>query len=229
MNRWSMVTGFVGMLALGAGLLAAGSEHKHGEHQHGDKSDKPALPLCPVMGTDPINLSVRVATDDGPVFFCCKGCIDKYKANPEKYAEKVKAQRKALASLAKVQVTCPVTKKPVNKKVFVEHEGQKVYFCCKGCVGKFEKDPAKYEAALANSYTYQTRCPVMNEDINPKAFIELADGRKVFFCCKGCDKKLTKDPEKYLPNLESQGIHISEKQLASAHGEKEGEHAGHKH
>jgi YHS domain-containing protein len=36
-------------------------------------------------------------TDDGPVYFCCKGCAAKYKANPAKYAEKVAAQRKFLA------------------------------------------------------------------------------------------------------------------------------------
>ena len=29
------------------------------------------------------------------------------------------------------------------------HEGQEVKFCCKPCVGKFRKDPAKYLSKLA--------------------------------------------------------------------------------
>ncbi|HEX2748243.1 MAG TPA: hypothetical protein VHM91_09625 [Verrucomicrobiales bacterium] len=28
------------------------------------------------------------------------------------------------------------------------HEGQEIKFCCKPCVGKFKKDPAKYLAKL---------------------------------------------------------------------------------
>ena len=50
----------------------------------------------------------------------------------------------------------------------------------------FEKNPEKYATALANSYSYQTKCPVMGGAINPKAAIQLADGRKIYFCCPGC-------------------------------------------
>ena len=173
-----------------------------------------ALPLCPVMG-EPVNLAVSTPTDDGPVFFCCSDCIPKYKANPEKYAAKVAAQRKALADRPKIQVTCPVSGKPVDTKVFVEHDGQKIYFCCKDCISKYEADPQKYAAKLANSYTYQVKCPVSGEKIDPQSFTQLASGQRVYFCCDGCKPKLAANPSKYLAKLEAQGFKFAAKDMKS--------------
>lgn len=47
-----------------------------------------------------------------------------------------------------VQKICPIMGKPIKKDVFVEYEGKKVYFCCPGCEGEFEKDPEKYISKL---------------------------------------------------------------------------------
>jgi len=182
------------------GLAATRAADGHQKH--------PALPVCPVMGDDPIDLSIRAATPDGPVFFCCADCIDPYKEHPAKYAAQVAEQRARLAGLPKVQTTCPVSGKPVDKKISVGQGAHKVGFCCKECVAKFQSNPGIYRAALANSYTYQTKCPVMGGPIDSKAFMELADGRKIYFCCQGCDKKLVRDPAKYLPKLEAQGVHL---------------------
>lgn len=55
------------------------------------------LPNCPVMENEPIDTKIYIQTNEGRVYFCCKGCIAKYKANPTQYAEKVAAQRRALA------------------------------------------------------------------------------------------------------------------------------------
>jgi YHS domain-containing protein len=47
------------------------------------------------------------------------------------------------------QTTCPIMEgKPINKAVFTEYKGKKVYFCCPGCDGKFKEDPEKYIAKL---------------------------------------------------------------------------------
>ncbi len=173
------------------------------------------LPNCPVMD-EPIDLSISTRTDDGPVFFCCSGCIKKYTANPQKYAARVAAQRTGLENRPKVQVACPVSGEPVKSSVSVEHDGRKILFCCPQCVDKFKADPAKYQAALANSYTYQTRCPVMDKAIDPAAFNVLPTGQKIYYCCKGCDKKLLKDPAKYAPKLAAQGIHLDIQKLLEA-------------
>jgi len=59
--------------------------------------DGKKLPNCPVMEDEPINAKVYINTNGGRVYFCCRDCIAKYKANPTKYAERVAAQRRALA------------------------------------------------------------------------------------------------------------------------------------
>ena len=47
------------------------------------------------------------------------------------------------------QTTCPImVGKPIDKAVFTEYEGKKVYFCCPGCDSKFKADPEKYVAKL---------------------------------------------------------------------------------
>lgn len=191
-----------------------------------------ALPNCPIMG-EPINLAVSTPTHDGPVFFCCKGCIDKYEENPEKYAKGVKAQRKYLEAQTKVQVTCPVSMEPVKEDVFVEVDGTKVGFCCEGCAGKYKKNPGKYAAALTNSYTYQTKCPVMDEDIDPSVYTTLANGSKIYFCCNKCSKKLKAKPNDYLAKLAKQGYTFRKKDVVSEEskhdGHGHGEHDGHGH
>lgn len=44
----------------------------------------------------------------------------------------------------KPQTTCPVMGGKIDKNIFADHEGKRVYFCCKGCIPEFQKDPAKY-------------------------------------------------------------------------------------
>ena len=36
----------------------------------------------------------------------------------------------------------------INKDVYADHEGQRVYFCCAGCDGRFREDPEKYLAIM---------------------------------------------------------------------------------
>ncbi len=42
------------------------------------------------------------------------------------------------------QKDCPILGSPVNKKVYVDYKGKRVYFCCPPCIAKFNKDPEKY-------------------------------------------------------------------------------------
>jgi YHS domain-containing protein len=46
------------------------------------------------------------------------------------------------------QTTCPVMGGAIDKNIFVEYQGKRVYFCCKECVAKFQADPQKYLAKL---------------------------------------------------------------------------------
>ncbi len=216
---------FGSALVLGMGVRPTAAQHNHAEHGAAGHEQQAAVAKCPVMD-EPASLALSVATDDGPVFFCCKGCIPKYQKSPGKYAAKAAAQRKVLADRAKVQVTCPVSKEAIDKKIFVESKGKKVYFCCKGCGAKYEADPAKYAGALANSYSYQTTCPVMGGKINPKVSTKLSTGETIYYCCPGCDKPLRDNPSKYNKNLVAQGILVDWAEVKKADS---GEHDGHDH
>jgi len=46
------------------------------------------------------------------------------------------------------QTNCPIMNMAIDKKVFVEYKGKKVYFCCPGCEDKFEAEPEKFLAKL---------------------------------------------------------------------------------
>ncbi|MFH1370473.1 MAG: YHS domain-containing protein [Planctomycetota bacterium] len=74
-------------------------------------------------------------------------------------AEEVKETATATAEEAKKtvetatasveQTMCPVMDgNKIDKNVFVEYKGKKVYFCCADCKAKFEADPEKYVANL---------------------------------------------------------------------------------
>ena len=65
-----------------------------------------------------------------------------------KEGEALIAKLRAEAKEVIEQTTCPVMGGKINKNIFVEHKGRKVYFCCGGCEGKFKADPEKYISKL---------------------------------------------------------------------------------
>ncbi|MBL7187520.1 MAG: YHS domain-containing protein [Phycisphaerae bacterium] len=46
------------------------------------------------------------------------------------------------------QTICPVMGKAIDKSIFTEHKGKRVYFCCKECQATFEANPEKYVSKL---------------------------------------------------------------------------------
>ncbi len=46
----------------------------------------------------------------------------------------------------------------------------------------------------------QITCPVMGFPIDKKHFTTYK-GKKVYFCCPGCEEKFLKEPEKYMAKL----------------------------
>lgn len=222
MRSWKLMTtlslAVVLCAVVGVGLAQA-------DDDKAKKTDKPAFPQCLVMD-DPVDFSVKTMTKEGPLYFCCPKCIEKYKGSPEKYAKKVAVQRKAVAALPKVQVSCPISGEPLDAKSYTEYFGKKISFCCDKCVAKFNKTPAKFAAKLAASYTYQTKCPVSGEAIEPDMSLKTADGKSVYFCCDKCKAKFQKQPAKYVEKLESQGTFIDPDKVKVA---KKDPHAGHDH
>jgi len=174
----------------------------------GDNEQAAQVPKCPVTG-EPANLAQSFDTDLGPVYVCCKGCAKKLKIDPAPYAAKITAQRKVLAKLDRVQVSCPICGGPIDPVAYVEKDGKKVYACSKKCGAEIKENPGKYDKALLASYTYQTKCPVSGERIDPTASVKLTSGESIYFCCKGCMKKFEANPTKYTKKLEEQHISIN--------------------
>ncbi len=112
-----------------------------------------------------------------------------------------------LAGAGKAQSSCPVSGKAINKAVFVDHQGQRVYFCCQGCPAAFKADPEKYYAQFEKDgvelENIQTACPVSGEKLGEhgEATSVRYKGRTVKFCCAACEKPFAKEPEKYLTKL----------------------------
>ncbi len=107
------------------------------------------------------------------------------------------------------QTTCPVMGGNVNKALFAEYGGKRIYVCCKECLETVKNDPVKYirdlEAGGVTLEKVQANCPVMGGEINKKVFAD-HNGKRVYFCCPGCIETFKKDPDKYLKKLETGGV-----------------------
>ncbi len=42
------------------------------------------------------------------------------------------------------QAICPVMGRTINRNIYLDCEGKRIYFCCKSCKGRFLNDPARY-------------------------------------------------------------------------------------
>ena len=42
------------------------------------------------------------------------------------------------------QTTCPVMKGKINKNLYVDYKGKRIYVCCHGCINAVKADPEKY-------------------------------------------------------------------------------------
>ncbi len=102
---------------------------------------------------------------------------------------------------------CPVMDEPVDFRISTMTDEGPAYFCCKMCVGKFQKDPKKYaektkvqRKALAKRDRVQVACPISGEAIDKDVHVGEGDDR-VYFCCGKCKSKYEASPEKFAAKL----------------------------
>lgn len=81
------------------------------------------------------------------------GCSKKEPETPGPNAAPVQPEANQVVAgpnepVAAEQTNCPVMAGPINKEIFVEYQGKKVYFCCDSCKEMFLKEPQKYLAKL---------------------------------------------------------------------------------
>jgi len=165
------------------------------------------LPKCPIGGM-PVNFTVFQQTSDGPIFFGCPHCIESFNSEPDLYVAAVRDQREFLATMPRVQVRCPVTGGPIRTDVFVERDGQSVYFGDDVSRAEFSEDPDEYAANLATTYTYQTKCPVSGDTIDAPISATTTGGEEIFFCSAECRDTYLEAPGDYASALWKQGIRL---------------------
>lgn len=103
------------------------------------------------------------------------------------------------------QTLCPITNEKIDLSVYADHDGKRVYFCCKDCIEKFKQDAAEAVKSMESKGIIldaaQVNCPVMGEKIDRNVYVDYG-GRRIYFCCKGCIDKFNQDPQKYSKKLD---------------------------
>ena len=84
----------------------------------------------------------------GGITVLLTGCKEKSGTPTEPSSSDMDTMTEQAGDIAGEQTVCPVMGGPIQKDVFVEYQGKKVYFCCPGCEETFLKDPDKYISKL---------------------------------------------------------------------------------
>jgi YHS domain-containing protein len=56
-----------------------------------------------------------------------------------------------MAKEGKAQTNCPICKMKINKELYADYKGERVYFGCNACPEEFRKNPEKYVKQLKDS------------------------------------------------------------------------------
>lgn len=120
--------------------------------------------------------------------------------------QEVKETKEEVTKEWKNQTVCPVMGNKIDSASYTDIQGQRVYHCCDMCTKKLEADPDKYfkEAAEAGILfeNIQKICPVSGMELTAKESHVDFEGRRVYFCCSGCEGPFMKEPQKYLTVLD---------------------------
>lgn len=97
-----------------------------------------------------------------------------------------------------------VAKKDANPEKKSKWKDGDVYFCCDGCLGKFEKMTKKDKAEIAPAANHQLvatkqykqgGCPFSGKELKKDATVEV-NGVTVGFCCDHCQETAEKMDDK---------------------------------
>ena len=133
---------------LGASVLMLGNRVQ--------AAQPPAVPkaVCPVMAK-PVKQDVSIDYKGGKLYFCCSGCIEKFRADTAKYAPYANYQL-AVTGQAK-QVACPFTGRALNPNIPPETVGElSILFCCHGCKNTVARTDPKNRIRLVFGEPFDT-------------------------------------------------------------------------
>ena len=110
------------------------------------------------MTVDPATARHSHTHDGAKYFFCSAGCVEKFKASPERFLQPAPAERPSgLVILGGPKATgstkegpkekdpvCHMDVDPATARFKFDHANKTYYFCCAGCLEKFRANPDKY-------------------------------------------------------------------------------------
>lgn len=85
----------------------------------------------------------------------------------------------------KPQTNCPVMGGKINKEIYTDHEGKRVYFCCNACIGEFRKNPEQYVKAFEDEGIVLENTPGFVPPKKPNSKNKKGNSRPS--SCNGCD------------------------------------------
>ncbi|MEP7152279.1 MAG: heavy metal translocating P-type ATPase [Nitrospira sp.] len=129
--------------------------------------DQPAAggELDPVCGmtVQPATAAASHLYEDKTYYFCCQGCLEKFRADPARYLTPITAPPasttgpgggKLLPMVGPspssekisgvIDPVCGMTVDPTTAAGSYTHEGTTYSFCCQSCLAKFRADPLRY-------------------------------------------------------------------------------------
>ena len=222
------LSSFAGVLLLLGTTSAAIQDHGHGAGQaqkaaptEAAKSDFAGDPY--LLDTDPVTGKKLGAIETQPIvdhegrelLFANEENVAMFKKDPAKYLKAVDEKMIAEQLPYYPLTTCPISGselggmgKPIDKI----YKNRLVRFCCGGCPKSFEKEMGKYMAELdaaviaKQAPTYRAvNCPVTGKKLDSMGgpYDVVLGNRLVRLCCKGCVKRLRKDPLGYFAKLDA--------------------------
>lgn len=162
----------------------------------GDKLGKDAVTLVLSDMKDPSLNGTQIKV-------CCQKCADAFKADPEKYRAKYEeAVVKAAGAYPLANCILMPDEKLDDSAKTVVYQNRVYKLCCKKCVNRFMRDPAKavktYEDAViaAQKPSYKaTTCPISGKPLGEGAVDVVIGNRLVRLCCAGCVGPVKADPK----------------------------------
>ena len=107
---------------------------------------KPDTPSRATENIDPVcGMKIKPETAAGrcehggiSYYFCSKSCVEKFLLRPEQYV------KTTVVGQAAIDPVCGMNVARETARGKWDHRGITYYFCCKGCLEKFQSDPEKY-------------------------------------------------------------------------------------
>ncbi|MEE2883004.1 MAG: hypothetical protein VYD70_04695 [Planctomycetota bacterium] len=166
------------------------------------------LDICAVAGKKlgSMGKPIDFVHEGRQVRFCCRGCVPKFKANPDQYLAEV--DKKIIAAQKKNYPVdyCLLSNEKLDedaKEVVIKN--RLVRLCCGGCAKKIKKNPeptfTQLDSAIkkkqGKSYPLTT-CVISGKDLGGTAKDIIVGNTLIKVCCKGCISKVTGNPSKYI-------------------------------